>query len=47
MNVNVCHERAKTLGVTLHLPTALYCQTEQCSKYFDKYSLRSFGNAIY
>jgi len=35
------------LGVTLHLPTVLHCQTEQRYKQFDKYSLRSLSNANY
>jgi hypothetical protein len=47
ININVRIERAKTLGVTLHVPTALYCQTEQCSQHFAKYSLRPLGNASY
>ena len=33
--------------MTLHLPTALYCQTEQWSEECDKYSLRPLGNVIY
>jgi len=47
INKNVRHERAKTLGVTLHLPTALYCHIEQWFKQSDKYSLRPLGNASY
>ena len=47
IHVNVRLERAKMLGVTLHLPTVLYCQTERWSRQSDKYSLRPLGNAIY